>query len=76
MEPEKLSVSPASVSRIDIFVSSAASLPLLCENLLQKSKWCPKSYANVPKPKKARNLLNLGDRVKIWDLLKGSIAYV
>jgi hypothetical protein len=34
---------------------------------LPKGRWCPKSMINV-------NMFNLSDKVKNWDLLKGSLS--
>jgi hypothetical protein len=35
-----------------------------------------KSYSNLPKPQKACNVLNLSDKVKVLDLVKGSMSLV
>jgi hypothetical protein len=45
---------------------------------LQESKRYPKkqgkSYGNSPMPKRACNVLNLSDKVKILDFLKGGMS--
>jgi hypothetical protein len=59
----------------------SVSLPLVFLKIcLSKRKWYPKkpgkTYGNPPKPKRAHNVINLSDKMKILDLLKGGMSLV
>jgi hypothetical protein len=63
-----LSESQIIVSCVEIFVFRAECSPALTyvKICLPQSKWCPN--------KVKVNLLNLSDKVRIWDLLKGNMS--